>query len=111
VWSLVTLFGAANMIVGTNALQVYTLRWILFMFLVANEIRTREDLDGLMNTLALAGWVLVLVSAWTIWSGGYTVGTRLQVAEENSNGLGVTALVTLPGVLWLAMRTSGWKKR
>jgi O-antigen ligase len=110
VWSLVTLFGAANMIVGTNALQVYTLRWILFMFLVANEIRTREDLDGLMNTLALAGWVLVLVSAWTIWSGGYTVGTRLQVAEENSNGLGVTALVTLPGVLWLAMRTSGWKK-
>ena len=109
-WSIITLFWTANLSMGMNTLQTYTLRLILYLVLVANEIGTKEDLDGLMKTLALSGWVLVLVGAGTILREGYTPGTRLQVLGVNQNEFGVLALMTMPGVLWQAMRTSGQKK-
>jgi putative inorganic carbon (HCO3(-)) transporter len=109
-WGIVTLFWTADLSVGMTILQTYTLRLILYLVLVANEIRTKENLDGLMNTLALNGWVLVLVGAGTVLLEGYRPGTRLRVFDVNENALGISALVTMPGVLWQAMRTSGRQK-
>jgi putative inorganic carbon (HCO3(-)) transporter len=109
-WGTVTLFWTAGLSVGMTALQAYALRLILYLILIANEIRTEEDLDGLMNTLALNGWVLVLVGAGVVLLEGYKPGTRLQVLDMNENAFGISALVTMPGVLWQAMRTSGQQK-
>jgi len=105
-WGMATLLWAANLSVGMIILQTYALRLILFLLLVPNQIRTKQDLEGLMNTLALSGWVLVLVSAGTVLIGGYTPGTRLQVLDVNANGLGMLAVLTMPGVLWQATQPS-----
>jgi O-antigen ligase len=60
--------------------------------------------------LALIGWVLLLTSAFTMLTTGYLPGTRLQVGDENSNGLGISALISLPGVLWNVIGPSRSKR-
>jgi putative inorganic carbon (hco3(-)) transporter len=105
-WSTVTLLWAESPTVGTTALQTYVLRLALFLFLVPNTIRTRDSLNGLMNTLALVGWVLVLVTLGTVVMEGYAPGTRLKVLGMNENSLGILALLALLGVLWQAMQPS-----
>jgi len=105
-WSMVTLLWADNVSAGVTILQAYALRLILFLFLIPSEIRTRERLDGLMNTLALSGWLLMVAGAGTLLLQGYTPGTRLKVLDVNENGLGILALVTMIGVLWQAVRPS-----
>jgi putative inorganic carbon (hco3(-)) transporter len=77
---------------------------------VANLIQSEESLDGLMKTLAISGWVLILVGLGTLVLAGYTSGSRFRILEMNENETGVLALVTLPGVLWLAIRSSGRQK-
>jgi O-antigen ligase len=110
-WSVVTLFWAERLSRGTTIVQTYALRLVLFLFLIPNEIRTREKLDGLMDTLAVNGWVLVVVSAGTVLLEGYTPGTRLQVLGMNINEMGILALVTMMGVLWQAMQPSPRNRR
>jgi O-antigen ligase len=110
VWASVTLAWAAYPSVATSALQTYALRLILFLVLIVNEIRSKADLDGLMRILAFNGWILVLVGAIKVMSMGFTPGTRFQVAGMNENGIGILALVAMPGVLWQAMQASGWRK-
>jgi O-antigen ligase len=107
IWGTVTLLWASNLGSGTTMLQAYALRLILFLLLVPNEIRTKEDLNGWMSTLALIGWALILVSAGVVLFEGYVPGTRLRVLGVNENALGMLGLVTLPGVLWVAMKPSG----
>jgi putative inorganic carbon (HCO3(-)) transporter len=102
-WSAVTLTWTDNVSRGTTTLQTYALRLIVFLFLIPNEIRTRRAMAGLMSTLALSGWALVLVSVGTILVKGYAPGTRLDVLGENENNLGILALLTMLGVLWLAI--------
>jgi putative inorganic carbon (HCO3(-)) transporter len=103
-WSMVTLFWADSLSSATSVLQAFVLRFILFLILIPNEIRTRETLSGLMSVLALLGWVFMLITARIVLLQGYTPGTRLSVLAMNENGLGVQALVTMIGVLWLAMQ-------
>ncbi len=104
VWGMVTLLWIPNLDVGTETLTQYALRLILYLFLIVNEIQTEETLDGLMRTLAVNGWIVVLAGVGTVLLGGYQLGTRLTVLRMNDNGLGMSMLVTLPGVLWLVMR-------
>jgi hypothetical protein len=106
VWGTITLIWAEDLSRGVTLLQTYALRLILFLFLIPNVIKTRHDLNGLMNTLALAGWVLVLVSMVTILNEGYIAGTRLSVLGVNENSLGILAMLTMLGVLWQAMQSS-----
>jgi putative inorganic carbon (hco3(-)) transporter len=110
VWGLVTLLWADNLAVGFNSIQVYALRLVLYLILVANQIRTEENLDGLMRTLAISGWVLVLAGLGTLVLEGYTPGSRFRILELNENQIGVLALITLPGVLWQAIRSSGQQR-
>jgi O-antigen ligase len=103
-WASVTLLWADDPSAGMTILQMYVLRLIVFLILIPNLIRTKEHLGGLMNTLALNGWVLIVVSARTLLLEGYTPGTRFQVLGVNENAAGILALVTMSGVLWQAMQ-------
>jgi putative inorganic carbon (hco3(-)) transporter len=105
-WSAVTLFWAGDSGIAMTSLQVYALRLVLFLFLLLNEIKTTRNLDGLMNVLAVCGWVIALVGVYTFLFLGYTPGTRFQVLSENANGFGILLLVTMPAVLWQAMHPS-----
>jgi O-antigen ligase len=105
-WGVVTLLWARYTNTGATLLQAYTLRFVLFLLLIPNEIRTKKTLNGLMKTLALNGWLLMLVSVITILLEGYESGARLKLFSENQNTLGILALVTMTGVLWQAMQPS-----
>ncbi len=104
VWAALSLLWAAEFSRAVTVLQMYALRWILFMLVIFNVIRTRQDLDGLMNTIAVSGGLLMLVSLATILIQGYSPDTRLRVLGENENYLGVALLVTNMAVIWWARR-------
>ncbi len=108
-WSGFSLLWAKDIHTGMTILLTYTLRFLVFLFLVPNLIRNRKELDGLMYVLALAGWVLLLIGAGTILTGGYTFGTRFKVLDENENGPATLALIAMIGVLWHARRSPGSK--
>jgi putative inorganic carbon (hco3(-)) transporter len=110
-WSTVTLLWAGNQSIGMTMVQTYILRLILFLFLIPNAITTRHRVNGLMNTLALNGWVLMAAGAGTVLLEGYTSGTRLKVLGMNENEMGILALVTMIGVLWPAIQPSPRHKR
>jgi hypothetical protein len=55
VWAVISLIWALYFSEGLTILQKYVLRLILLLILFVNEIRTKKDLEGLMNTLALSG--------------------------------------------------------
>lgn len=99
-WGIITLFWISNLSIGIQEIQVYTMRLILFLILIVNEVRTKENLNTLMNLLALIGWLLILATFITILLNGYTPGTRLQVFDMNENGEGILALLTMSGVIW-----------
>lgn len=112
IWSGVTLLWAAKTSPALTALQVYSLRFMLFLVLIPNEIRTKRDLDGLMNALAISGWVLMLSVVETLLLQGYTAGSRLKVFGENENGAGMLAVIALVGVIWQVSQGSNhraWK--
>jgi len=110
-WSSVTLAWGNDLELGTMMIQVYLLRFILYLVLVTSLVRTQKDLDGLMFTLAINGWVLITVSILSVLIEGYVPGTRLKVLQMNENELGVLALATMPGVFWHAMQPSRHYKR
>jgi len=109
-WSIVTLLWTTHLSASSTSLQTYALRLALFLLLVPNIVRTPETLNGLMNTLAVGGWVLLLLSAATISLEGYTPGTRFEMFDVNENMAGILALIGLIGVLWQATQPSKqWK--
>jgi len=103
-WAAVTLFWADDVSAAWVGIQTYTLRLLLCLLLIANLVRTRDQLDGLMATLALCGWVLIAACATAFVAEGYAPGARLRIFGMNENQAGVLALVTMMGVLWQAMR-------
>jgi O-antigen ligase len=105
-WSTVTLLWAGNMSSATQTLQVYVLRFLLFLFLIPNQVRSKKDLDGLMTALALTAWILVLSFIWTLLQQGYTAGSRLSIFGGNENGVAVTALMGMIPVLWHSSQPS-----
>ncbi len=106
-WSCITLFWAQDLRVGLDTLQVYILRFLLFLLVTVNLICSKRDLHGLMSVLVLIGLVLVTAAAWTVLVKGYTPDTRLKVFDMNENEIGIIALISLTGVLWHATQSSG----
>jgi O-antigen ligase len=104
-WSILTTFWANFLSISITTLQVYLMRFIVFLFLVPNEIRTHQDLDGLMDALAAIGWMLVFVSIGALLTNGYTPGTRFQVFSMNQNEMGIYLLLTVPGIFWQFVKT------
>ena len=105
-WGVVTLFWSSNISIGIFYLQTYFVRIVVFLLLVLNLTRTPEKLARFMNILALCAWLLVIATAFTILTTGYSPGTRLKVFGENENNLGILALITMVGVLWKALQSS-----
>jgi len=108
-WSLVTLFWTNNVSIGITFLQIYLARFVIFLLLVPNLIRSDNHLDGFMTVLALSAWTLVLSSVITVLSTGYLPGMRFKVFEENENALGILTLVSMSGVVWKALQPSKLK--
>jgi putative inorganic carbon (hco3(-)) transporter len=106
IWSAVTLFWASKLELATNALQTYSLRFLLFLILIPNVITTKHDLNRLMNTLAFTGWLVLTSFVGTLLLEGVPAGTRLRIFGGNENGVGVIALIGLVGVLWHATQIS-----
>ena len=106
-WGCISIFWAENLGAALTTLQMYTLRLILFLILIPNEIHTKKDLNGLLRTLALVGWLLMVSTLVTVLQQGYTAGTRFKLFAENENAIGTLALVASLGVLWLAAQRSG----
>jgi O-antigen ligase len=102
-WSMVTLFWTQSIDTSLHYLQRYLLRFLLFLFLFPNLIRSMKELKFLIGTLAFSGWILALVSILLILTTGYAGGSRLKVLEENENSLGIGLLISLIGVLYLAL--------
>lgn len=103
IWSVVTLFWTPRLVVARGALLMFTYGFVLLLLLV-NEIDSLQTLDGLMRTLALNGWVLVLAGIGTVLLQGLGSEGRLFVLEADVNAFGVSLIVTMPGVLWQAIR-------
>ncbi len=103
VWCIVTLFWAPNLIFGRQQLAPYIIGFVLLLLLV-NNIDSQQGMNRLMTTLALSGWVLVLMGVGTMITNGYLPGTRLEVLDMNSNAIGTLVLVTITGVLWQVMQ-------
>lgn len=110
IWSLASLIWTENINISSTIIQGFTLRFILFFLILLNQIRTKTDLDRFMDVLALIGWVVVVTSAAAIISTGYLPGSRLEVGSENSNSLGIVALMALPGILWRTVRPEKSRK-
>jgi putative inorganic carbon (hco3(-)) transporter len=102
-WSMVTLFWTQSIDTSLHYIQRYLLRFLLFLFLFPNLIRSMKELKFLIGTLAFSGWIMALVSILLILTTGYAGGSRLKVLEENENSLGIGLLISLIGVLYLAL--------
>lgn len=105
-WSAVTWLWAGNQSEGLTIIQMYLFRIALFLLVMVNSIRSKNDLNGLMNTIALSGGLLVAVSLATILLQGFTPGGRLKVLNVNENSLGIHLLLATPAVLWWALYES-----
>lgn len=105
-WSLITLLWADNFEWAKTLFQVYSLRFVLFIFLIPNLIRTKRSLDGMLITLALNGWVLMAFSLFALVQDGYTPGSRFKLFDVNENDASMLIITTLLGVLWVATQLS-----
>jgi putative inorganic carbon (hco3(-)) transporter len=105
-WSLITLFWAQNIMMSKDVLGSYTLRFILFLFLLPNVINTWNNLDEVMHSIAIAGWLFLITASITLFTQGYEVGRRFQILGGNENTLGGLFPIVMVGVIWLALRKS-----
>ncbi len=105
-WSLLTFFWVKNLDAAKIILQVYIMRFLLFVFLIPNQIRTLKNLNGLFFTLTVSGWVFLLFSIASLIQQGYTPGMRFKAYDVNENEAGLLTLVMMLGVLWMASQPS-----
>jgi len=106
VWCAVTLVWAPDIVAGRREMIAYGLGFVL-LFLIANQVRSLNGIDGLMRVLAMIGWILVLLSMKAVLFDGYQLGERLRVMDMNANGLGIVLILMVPGVIWPVLRSSG----
>ncbi len=99
-WALFSLLWANDIAISAQQLQVYLVRFIIFLLLIPNEINSRPRMNGLMLVIALDGLALVLASLWILLTVGYSPGVRFTIFKVNENMVGVAAMLTLVGVLW-----------
>ncbi|MFW6116727.1 MAG: O-antigen ligase family protein [bacterium] len=103
IWSTITLLWASDLTQGLDRIAQYASRLILFLVVVVNQIDSTDKLDGLMDVMAIIGWLLVVLGLEQLGFRGY--GARLQVLDENINAYGISLLVMMPGVLWRAVKS------
>ncbi len=106
VWCAVTLVWAPDIAAGRREMLAYGLGFV-FLFLIANQVRSLNGIDGLMRVLAMIGWILVLLSMKAVLFDGYQLGERLRVMDMNANALGIVLILMVPGVIWPVLRSSG----
>lgn len=112
VWCMLSIIWSTDRSNSIQAIQVYILRFMFFLLALPNLIRDKNDLKHLLRVLAAIGWFMILVSlVFTLFTGGYTPGSRLKVLDTNQNSLGIILLVALPGVLWDSTQASQQNKR
>lgn len=109
-WSTISLTWADYTSEGITTLQVYILRLILFLVLITNLIKSKNDLEGFTNIIAFSGLFLVIVSLVEIALNGFTPGSRLQVLNVNENDLGIKLIISIPAVLWWGVRSGNSMK-
>lgn len=105
-WSLMSLAWTGSVSVSSDAIQTYVLRCVLYLILMANLLRTKRDLDGLMRILSVNGWVLMVLFVEVVLTSGYTPGSRLKILGMNENEAAVFCLVAMPGVFWGAIQSA-----
>jgi O-antigen ligase len=106
IWGSITLFWADNLESGAAVLQKNILRLLVFLLMIPSLVRSREELNGLMKTIAINGWVLMIIACGIIFYTGYNPGTRFGTSDMGANGWGMLAVVTLLGVFWGTMQSS-----
>jgi O-antigen ligase len=104
VWSLITLFWAPYPNDGTEKIIQYTLRFVLFLILVINEIDSVKAVNGLMLVLSISSILLITFGFISILVQGYSPDTPLEILNVNRNSISEYLLITLPGILWLVMQ-------
>lgn len=107
-WSLLTFFWVENLTAAKIILQVYIMRFLLFVLLIPNQIRTLSNLKGLLTTMAVSGWLFLVVSLAVLIQQGYTPGLRFKAYDVNENEAGLLTMVMMLGVLWLVSQP--WKR-
>jgi putative inorganic carbon (HCO3(-)) transporter len=110
VWACVTLLWAPDLIEGRKRLVGYGIGLTL-LFLIVQQVRTVEAVDGLMRILAIVGWLLVTAGLWTLLLAGYHSGARLKIFEINENAVGYFLTLGISGTIWPVLRSSGLRRR
>lgn len=99
-WGLVTIGWSADASVTVYNLQIYALRWILFLVLGANLLNEYNHQRSFMRVIALNAWILIGVFLYTLITSGYNPGTRLKIAGMNENETAILAIILMPAILW-----------
>lgn len=111
VWSMLSFIWSLDRSASIQTIQVYILRFIFFLIAIPNLIRDKKDLHNLLTALAVIGWFLIVISLFfTLFTGGYTPGTRLKILDSNQNTTGLVLLLAMPGVLWKSTQQSEQEK-
>jgi putative inorganic carbon (HCO3(-)) transporter len=105
-WASVTLLWATDVVEGRKALVGF-LSGSIMLFLVVQQVRTIQEIDGVMRDLMIVGWFVVIAGLLTLRFGDYQSGERLKIGDLNENAPGVLLTLMLAGVIWPALRTSG----
>lgn len=106
-WGLMTLAWSTSPSQSLYQLQIYTLRWLLFLVLGTNFLSEGKSQTDLMRVIALNGWILMFTFIFTLITSGYTPGTRLKIAGMNENEAAVLGLLFIPAVLWNILTGKG----
>jgi len=109
-WASVTLLWARDLIAGRQSLVSYCIGLIL-LFLIVQQVRTLRALDAIMRVLAMSGWIMLFSGALAVAITGYQIGARLKIFDVNENTPVIYLVLTLPGVIWPVLRSSGTKRR
>lgn len=109
VWATVSLLWAPDLVEGRKRLVGYGLGLII-LFLIVQQVRTLEAIDGMMRVLAMVGWIVVIAGLLTLLLSDFEFGARLKIFNMNENALGYYLTSTLPGTMWPALRSSGLRR-
>ncbi len=100
IWGLTSLLWSFAPSQTISLVQIYTLRWIVFLLLSANFLTSQKNLDGFMQVLAINGWILMAAFVFALLSSGKLPGSRLKIFGMNENEAAALALIFIPGILW-----------
>lgn len=109
-WLCLALLWTPNVAVGLEQIRRYVVGTLL-LFLCSQHVRSLSAVDGLMRTMAIMGWILVIYGFICIPLVGYQFGERLNMPGFNSNEIGPTLLQMLPGAIWPVLRNTGAARR